>query len=84
MKKELHKENIKEIQYFIIQKIIGLIVIAGTIWLCLSGALYDSVSMTNDCTIALVFVPLGIYLCLSKKHIINIWGYQYEEVVKNN
>lgn len=53
--------------YFVKQKLIGLLFIGISVWMCCSGIMYDAVTQTNDCTFLFVTVPIGLMLLFSKE-----------------
>ena len=53
--------------YFVKQKLIGLLLIGISIWLCCFDWLYDPITQTNDCTFLFITIPLGLMLLFSKE-----------------
>lgn len=51
----------------IFQKLIGILVIVGTILVCSSPLLYVEETGGQDWTIALIMIPIGLYCLFSRK-----------------
>ena len=69
------KEALRNILYFAKQKLIGLAFVAVSLWLIFSGIMYDPMVGENDCTFALITIPIGLILMFSK----NRWFFDYQE-----
>ena len=65
--REKRMEILREKLYLLRQKIIGIIVIVITILLCRSDLFYEPKIGGNDCTFALITIPLGLLLIFSKE-----------------
>lgn len=66
MTNQEREKELKERFYFLKQKIIGVVIIVGTILVCNSGLLYNEEIQGNDWTISLLFIPMGLMLLFSK------------------
>ena len=67
MCKEQREKELKEKFYFLKQKVIGVIIVVGTIFICNSGLLYNEETHGNDWTIAFFIIPLGLALIFAKE-----------------
>lgn len=65
------RERHKEHKYFFIQRAAGLLLILLSL-----GAVP---ALDNDATFCLITVPLGLGLLFTKKHTLEIMGYEYDE-----
>ena len=73
VKKQIREKAIKiwnERLYLLRQKIIGVLIIIITILLCRSNFFYEPTIQANDCTFALLTLPIGLVLLLSRKRIL--------------
>lgn len=64
------REILRNIIYFVKQKLIGLTFVVVSIWLISSGIMYDSAIQRNDCTFALITIPLGLFLIFTKEKVL--------------
>ena len=55
-------EKIEEVITNIAEVLIGLLIIFVTIYLCNSGFMYDELAHCNDWTVALITIPLGMFI----------------------
>ena len=66
MTNQEREKELKEKLYFFKQKIIGIITIVGTIFVCNSGLLYNEEIHGNDWSISFFLIPIGLIMIFSK------------------
>lgn len=58
--------DVHDLCYYTKQKAIGLFFIILSIWSATSGMLVDPITQENDCTFAIIALPLGLILLFTK------------------
>lgn len=55
---------------YLIQKTIGIMIIALSIWVVTSGLMYDPITGINDGTFLLITIPLGLFMIFTREEMI--------------